>query len=138
MGSVFGLRKAPAADGGLGARAAARLARFADLVAELDSTVLPAYAVELEPDRPLRAAIERANVELRVDSRRSAVQGEIDRFLDAARRGLARGTDVKVRVEVARGLERAVAAVVLWDHLDDEARVLLAGPWADLIEEAVT
>ena len=134
---VFGLRKPQPTASALGARTTARLADFADLIAGVDSSSLPAYAVELEPDRSLRAALERANLELRVDSRRSAVQVEVDRFLDVARRGLGRRTDVKTRVEVARGLERAVASLVLWDHLDSETRMLLAGPWADLVEVAV-
>ena len=41
------------------------------------------------------------------------------------------------RVRVFQGLERAVVAVILWDHLDDETRVLLAGPWAAHVEYAV-
>lgn len=119
---------------GLETRATERLERFADLLARVDRTSLPAYAVELAPDARLRVALDRANAELQVESRRSALQAEVDRFLDIVRRGFR--TDVKLRVEIARGLERAVAAVALWDHLDRESRLVLAGPWADLAEEA--
>lgn len=120
---------------GLDGRARARLERFADLIGELDRWALTAFAVELEPDRRTAAALARANGELAVASRRLAVQAEIDRFNDIVRRGFYR-TDVKMRVEIARGLERAVAATVLWDLLDGETREVLAGPWADLVEAA--
>jgi hypothetical protein len=122
---------------GLDGRARARLERFADLIGELDRGALPAYAVSLEPDSRLAAALARANVELAVASRRMAVQAEIDRFNDIVRRSFYR-TDVKMRVEIARGLERAVAATVLWDLLDGETRDVLAGPWADIVEAAAT
>jgi hypothetical protein len=119
---------------GLESGATDRLERFADLIAGVERASLPAYAVELVPDGRLQAALDRANVELQVESRRSALRAEIDRFIDIVRRGFR--TDVKLRVEIARGLERAVAAVALWDHLDSETRLVLAGPWADLAEAA--
>jgi hypothetical protein len=40
------------------------------------------------------------------------------------------------RVERDR-LARAVAGLILWDHLDDDARASLAGPWAELVEASI-
>jgi hypothetical protein len=41
------------------------------------------------------------------------------------------------RARVFGSLERAVVALILWDRLDDETRVALTGPWADLVEASI-
>jgi len=41
------------------------------------------------------------------------------------------------RARVFGSLERAVAALILWDRLDDQTRAALAGPWGELVERSI-
>ena len=136
---------------GLDARARQRLERFAEQYDQIEAGEFHMFAGPDEPDPELRAAMDRALVELKVESRRDAVKAAVDKFVNSARHryserfgvaelfGLQMGapTTASDRVHVFESLERAVAAVILWDHLDDETRTLLAGPWAGLVEAAV-
>jgi len=136
---------------GLDARARQRLERFAREYDQIEAAEFHMFAGPDEPGPELRAAMDRALVELQVESRRGAAKDAVEKFVNSARHryserfgvaelfGLQMGapTTANDRVRVFESLERAVAAVILWDHLDDETRTLLAGPWANLVETAV-
>lgn len=136
---------------GLDARARQRLERFAAEYDQIEAAEFHMFAGPDEPDAKLRAAMDRALVELKVESRRDAARSAVQKFVDSARHryserfgvaelfGLQMGapTTASDRVHVFESLERAVAAVILWDHLDDETRTLLAGPWGPQVEAAV-
>lgn len=136
---------------GLDSRARLRLERFAEEYDQIQATEFHMFAGPDEPGVELRDAMDRALVELKVESRRDAAQAAVKKFVDSARHryserfgvaelfGLQMGapTTASDRVHVFESLERAVAAIILWDHLDDQTRTLLAGPWSDLVETAV-
>jgi hypothetical protein len=149
---VFGLRRRSEPAGAeLDARARERLERFATLFDGLEATSLQRYVGPADPDPELRAAMDAANRELEVERRRTAVKRAVDAFVDAAQQRYAEGfdpiaviglrpaaTDTSVdRARVFQSLERAIVAIVLWDHLDEPVRVTLAGPWLDLVDEAI-
>jgi hypothetical protein len=109
------------------------------------------FAGPLEPDETLRTAMDAALDQLHAERRRTAVKDAVARFVQAARHryserfgitevlglsGHASAT-AEDRVRVFSSLERAVAVVILWDQLDDETRIALAGPWSSLVEAAV-
>lgn len=136
---------------GLDARARRRLERFAAEYDQIEAAEFHMFAGPDTPDAELRAAMDRALAELGVKSRRDAARVAVEKFVSSAQHryserfgvaelfGLQMGapTTAADRVHVFESLERAVAAVILWDHLDDETRTLLAGPWAGLVEDAV-
>jgi hypothetical protein len=136
---------------GLDARARQRLDHFAEAYDQIEAGQFHMFAGPDRPDPELRAAMDRALAELTVESRRGAVKAAVGKFVASAQHryserfgvaelfGLQMGapTTAADRVHVFESLERAVAAVILWDHLDDETRTLLAGPWAGLVEAAV-
>lgn len=136
---------------GLDARARLRLERFAGEYDQVEAGQFHMFAGPAEPDAELRAAMDRALAELRVESRRGAAKAAVAKFVASAQHryserfgvaelfGLQMGapTTAADRVRVFESLERAVAAVILWDHLDDETRNLLAGPWAGLVDAAI-
>ena len=141
----------PAGIDALDGRARARLDRFATAFDSVPATEFHLFAGPAEPGDALREAMAVALRELPVAARRRAVKAAVDRFVAAAEHryaerfgfaelvGLSPGAPGTAadRVRVFQGLERAVVAVILWDHLDDETRVLLAGPWGALVEYAV-
>jgi hypothetical protein len=144
--------KAPAIGlDGLDARARQRLDRFAALFDNVSETDLIRFAGPEEPDVRLRAAMTTAQHELRTPTRRDAVKAAVDRFVHAAQQryaehfslpelfgiGAIARQSAPDRIRVFQALERAVVAVVLWDHLDDETRAVLAGPWAELVDAAM-
>jgi uncharacterized protein (DUF2235 family) len=144
--------KAPAAGiDGLEARARQRLDRFAALFDNVTETDLIRFAGPEEPDARLRSAMATAEAELRVQSRRDAVKAAVNRFVHAAQQryaehfsmpelfgmGAIARQSTPDRIRVFQALERAVVAVVLWDHLDDETRTVLAGPWAEIVDAAM-
>lgn len=144
--------KAPAVGiDGLDARARQRLDRFAALFDNVTETDLIRFAGPEEPDGRLRSAMATAQAELRVQTRRDAVKAAVDRFVHAAQQryaehfslpelfgiGAIARQSAPERTRVFQALERAVVAVVLWDHLDDESRSALAGPWGQQVEAAV-
>jgi hypothetical protein len=152
MTPMFGPRpRSDPADAELGARASERLDRFAAMFDGLEATSLHRFAGPADPDPELRAAMDAANRELDAERRRTAVKHAVDAFVDAAQQRYSEGfdpvaliglrpavTDTSVdRARVFQSLERAIAALVLWDHLDEDVRVTLAGPWLDLVDEAI-
>ena len=82
--------------------------------------------------------------------RHDAIRGAIEAFVDAA--GIAYSNHLALpqylllndavadqpddRRRFLRGLERAVAALVLWEDLDGDDRVALAGPWGPMVDAA--
>jgi len=136
---------------GLDARARQRLERFAEEYDQIEAGQFHMFAGPDKPDDELRAAMDRALAELTVESRRGAAKAAVGKFVASAQHryserfgvaelfGLQMGapTTAGDRVRVFESLERAVAAVILWDRLDDETRTLLAGPWSGLVEAAV-
>lgn len=130
-----------------------RLERFAEAFDRIDARDYSTFASVVEADG-VDAAKEHAVELVRTPERRAALRRAIDRFVDAAAQGYSRRltlTDTFLlnqslpdraedRVRFATSVERAVAALVLWDELDDADRTALLGPWAltviPLIEEA--
>jgi hypothetical protein len=136
---------------GLDARARLRLERFAREFDQVRASDFHHFAGPSTPDADLRAAMDAALDELHAESRRTATKEAVARFVQAAQHryserfgvaellGLSAGAPATAddRVRVFSSLERAVAVVILWDQLDDETRIALAGPWASLVEAAV-
>ena len=128
-----------------------RLERFAAAFEDVDPLDYEQFAGTTASDDEIelaRAVVLRA---IGSGSRRSAVQRAVGAFTDAASRGIARrwrGIDLLLgftpssirvddRVRLRESLERAVAAVVLWDELTETERAALLGPWAPIAERAV-
>ena len=136
---------------GLDGRARQRLERFAKEFDDVGAGEFHRFAGPSVPDEPLRAAMDAALHELKADSRREATKAAVGRFVQAAQHryaerfnvseliGLSAGAPATAddRVRVFSSLERAVAAVILWDRLDDETRAALGGPWSSLVEAAI-
>jgi hypothetical protein len=136
---------------GLDARSRIRLERFAREFDEIGAAEFHHFAGPATPDEELRAAMDAALAELDVPSRRDAARAATNRFVQAAQHryaerfgvaelmGMSAGAPATAedRVRVFASLERAVAAVILWDHLDDETRIALGGPWSSLVEAAI-
>lgn len=136
---------------GLDARARRRLERFAREFDQVTASEFHHFAGPATPDDELRAAMDTALAELDAPSRRTAAKAAVARFVQAAQHryserfgvaellGLSAGAPATAddRVRVFAALERAVAVVILWDQLDDDTRVALAGPWSSLVEAAV-
>jgi hypothetical protein len=95
--------------------------------------------------------MHQAVIETGTGRRHDAIKVAIDRFCDAAMRryserlsapellGLRQvaPSNPADRVRVLQSLERAVAALILWDRLDDQTRAALAGPWGELVERSI-
>jgi len=151
-GAVFGLGRRSRSDGAeLDARARARLDRFAALFDTIEATSFQRFVGPEQPDAELREAMTTADRELGVERRREAVKRAVEAFVDAAQqryteafepmailglRPVVNDTSID-RARVFQSLERAIAALVLWDHLDEDVRVTLAGPWLDLVDRTV-
>jgi hypothetical protein len=135
----------------LGRTERGRLDRFADRFDELSPAEYSLFAGPIAPDAHLEAAIGVARGEVGTGLRHNAIKAAVDRFRETALRRYAERWSVGEllglrqiapasaadRVRVLRSLERAVAALILWDRLDDGTRVALAGPWADLVEASL-
>jgi len=148
---VFGRKRSAAAVAdGLDARARRRLERFAAEFDTVDAEDLILFAGPAQPDAQLREAMDSALRELHAPSRREAAKVAVETFVTAAQRrysekfnvaelflGAKRASTAEDRVRVFRALERAVAAVILWEDLDDDTRTALAGPWSELVDAAV-
>jgi hypothetical protein len=128
-----------------------RLDRFADRFDELTPDSYSLFAGPMTPDAHLEVAMATALREVGTGLRHDAIKAAVDRFRDLSLRRYAERWSVPEllglrqvapssgadRVRVVRSLERAVAALILWDRLDDETRVALAGPWAELVEASI-
>jgi hypothetical protein len=128
-----------------------RLDRFANQFDDIASGDFALYAGPARPDSQLEHAMRTVLTELGTGRRHDAIKAAIDRFRDAAmRRYSERFSALELlglrqveasgpadRVRVLQSLERAVAALILWDRLDDQTRAALAGPWAELVERSV-
>jgi hypothetical protein len=143
-------RQAPATDG-LDARARRRLDRFADGFERVNAHDYVRYAtVPPDPDATARAEADVVRL-IGTGRRHDAIRAAIEAFVEAA--GIAYSNHLALpqylllndavadqpddRRRFLRALERAVAAIVLWDELTDDDRDLLAGPWLDLVDRAV-
>jgi hypothetical protein len=125
-----------------------RLDRFADRFDQIGPNDYSLYAGPSKPDASLSAAMHIALAELGAGRRREAIKATVDRFRDAAilryneRWGVSSlyaasqtaPSTAADRAGFLGSLERAVAALILWDRLDDETRAAMAGPWAELVE----
>jgi hypothetical protein len=136
---------------GLDAQARARLDRFATAFDRVNAHDYVQYATE--PFDPRATAAAEADVVRLIGSgrRHDAIRGAIEAFVEAA--GIAYSNHLALpqylllndavadqpddRRRFLRTLERAVAAIVLWDELSDVDRDLLSGPWAAQIDHAV-
>jgi len=147
---VFGRKAATPAIDGLDSAARRRLERFAWQFDDIDSGDFVLYAGPLEPDPSLQRAMDVAQELLASPKLHAAAKEAVNRFVLSAQQryserfdiyglivGTRRTASATDRVRVYRSLERAVAALVLWDRLDDQTRSLLAGPWLPVIDAAI-
>jgi hypothetical protein len=84
-------------------------------------------------------------------SRRAAIKQAVRAFTEAADLNIARrfrAVDLlfgsrsfpsrpEDRTRLLASIERAVAAVILWDQLTDDERASLAGPWSVVVDRAL-
>lgn len=136
---------------GLDAHTRRRLDRFADGFERVNAHDYIRYAtVPPDPDATARAESDAVRL-IGTGRRHDAIRGAIEAFVEAA--GIAYSNHLALpqylflndavadqpddRRRFLRNLERAVAAVVLWDALADPDRDLLGGPWLDLVDQAV-
>lgn len=128
----------------------ARLERFAVAFDRLDAREFVQFAGE-EPDpTTLHRALEVARAAAGHGPRRQAIEAAIASARDAAARAYSRRMNLADtfllyqtvpdtaadRARFLASLERVIAALVLWDELDEETIVTLVGPWAALAEAA--
>lgn len=143
-------RRSVDATGALPAHVRARLERFALAFDRLDAREYVQFAGD-EPDPAvLHVALETARAAAGGGARRRAIEAAIASARDAAARAYSRRMNladtfllyqtvpdtVADRARFLASLERVIAALVLWDELDEETIVTLVGPWAVLAEEA--
>jgi hypothetical protein len=128
-----------------------RLDRFAEQFDDIASGDFAMFEGPVRPDSQLVDAMHTVLAELGTGRRHDAIKAAIDRFRDAAMRryserfsapellGLRQvaASNPEDRVRVLQSLERAVAALILWDRLDDQTRAALAGPWGELVERSI-
>jgi hypothetical protein len=128
-----------------------RLDRFAVRFDAIGASEYSLFVGPSRPDAKLEAAMQVALGELGSGRRHDAIKAAVDRFREAALQKYADRWGLPAlyaaaqiapstaadRAQLFGSLERAVAALILWDRLDDETRVALAGPWAELVEGSI-
>jgi hypothetical protein len=147
-GSVFG--KVARVGDRLDPQARRRLDRFAGAFDRIDAHDYIQFAIV--PGSTLSMAQAEADVLrlLGTGPRRDATRSVISTFIDAA--GMAYASHLALpqylllndavadrpddRQRFLKALERAIAALVLWDDLTEDDRDVLAGPWGNLVEQA--
>ena len=143
--------RASAGDGdALPPSARARLERFAVAFDRLDAREFVQFAGEETDPATLHRALEVARAAAGHGRRRAAIEAAIGSARDAAARAYSRRMNLADtfllyqtvpdtaddRARFLASLERVIAALVLWDELDEETIVTLVGPWAALAEGA--
>ena len=134
---------------GLDRNASRRLDRFAEAFERVDAHAYIQFAGE-PPDSKATARAEANVLELiGTGKRRDWIRRPVEAFVESASRAYSNHLAVPLLLNDAvadrpedrrrflRNLERAVAALLLWDELDDDDRDTLTGPWAALIDRAV-
>jgi hypothetical protein len=135
----------------LDATARRRLDRFASAFERINAHDYIQFAVEpSDPDVTKRAEAQILRL-IGTGTRREAIRSAIESFIEAA--GIAYSNHLSLpqylllndgvvdqpedRRRFLRTLERAVAALILWDQLSESEQVTLAGPWGTLVDQAV-
>ena len=128
-----------------------RLERFAAEFERLDASAYSTFASQSEGDADVRHAMAAADAVIGTGPRRAAVREAVESFRDWAARAYSSRlvqTDTVLlfqslvdrpddRVRFAASLERVVVALILWDELQADDRLVLLGPWQVMVERAV-
>jgi hypothetical protein len=134
----------------LEAGARGRLERFATVFDRLDASRYITLAEAPDDDVADNAKAHALAIVAR-GARRDALRAAVRAFTDAAAlaySGRMSLTDTLLlyqslpdraedRIRFLASVERAVVAVALWDELDEEDRLVLVGPWAELVHGSV-
>jgi hypothetical protein len=134
----------------LEAGARGRLERFATVFDRLDASRYITLAEAPDDDAADNAKAHALAIVAR-GARRDALRAAVRAFTDAAAlaySGRMSLTDTLLlyqslpdraedRIRFLASVERVVVAVALWDELDEEDRLVLVGPWAELVHGSV-
>ena len=129
-----------------------RLERFAAEFERLDASAYSTFASQSEGDADVRHTMAAADAVIGTGPRRAAVREAVESFRDWAARAYSSRlvqTDTVLlfqslvdrpddRVRFAASLERVVVALILWDELQADDRLVLLGPWQVMVERAVS
>ena len=136
---------------GLSSTERQRLERFAAEFEDVDPADYEQFAGTASSPEDVSAAEEAANRMIGSGSRRTAIKQAVRAFTDAADLQVARrfrAVDLlfgsrafpsrpEDRTRLLASIERAVAAVIVWDELTDEERAALVGPWSMVVDRAL-
>ena len=128
-----------------------RLERFAAEFEDVDPTEYELFAGTTSSAEDVGAAQDAANRMIGPSARRAAIKQAVRAFTEAADLNISRrfrATDLlfgsrsfpsrpEDRTRLLASIERAVAAVILWDELTDDERSALVGPWSMVVERAL-
>ena len=136
---------------GLSSTERRRLERFAAEFEDVDPADYEQFAGTASSPEEVGAAQDAVNRMIGSGSRRAAIKRAVSAFTAAADLNVSRrfrAVDLlfgsrsfpsrpEDRTRLLASIERAVAAVVLWDDLSDEERAALVGPWSMVVERAL-
>lgn len=136
---------------GLSSTERQRLERFAAEFEDVDPADYELFAGTTSSPDDIDAAQEAANRMIGSGSRRVAIKQAVRAFTAAADLSIARrfrAVDLlfgsrsfpsrpEDRTRLLASIERAVAAVILWDELTDDERASLVGPWSVVVDRAL-
>jgi hypothetical protein len=128
-----------------------RLEAFAAAFEDVDPLGYERFAGSTADDDEVESARSSALAAIATDARRKAVERAVRSFRAASEEALSRrlpapqmlfagfgqAPRAEDRVRFQQTLERAVVATIVWDELTDEERDVLAGPWAQLLQQAL-
>ena len=136
---------------GLSSIERARLERFATEFEDIDPADYELFAGTASAPEDVAAAQDAANRMIGSGSRRAAIKRAVKAFTAAADLNISRrfrAVDLlfgsrsfpsrpEDRTRLLASIERAVAAVILWDELSDDERAALVGPWSMVVDRAL-
>lgn len=136
---------------GLSSTERQRLERFAAAFEDVDPADYELFAGTTSSPDDVGAAQDAANRMIGLGSRRAAIKRAVRAFTAAADVNISRrfrAADLlfgsrsfpsrpEDRTRLLASIERAVAAVILWDELTDAERSTLVGPWAVVVDRAL-
>ena len=136
---------------GLSSRERQRLERFAAEFEDIDPADYEQFAGTASSPDDVSAAQDAVNRVIGSGSRRAAIKHAVQAFTEAADLQVSRrfrAVDLlfgsrsfpsrpEDRTRLLASIERAVAAVIVWDELTDDERAALVGPWAQVVGRAL-
>jgi hypothetical protein len=136
---------------GLSSSERGRLERFAAEFEDVDPADYELFAGTTSSPEDVEAAQDAVNRLIGSGSRRAATKEAVRIFAAAADGAIGRRfravellfgsrsfpSRPEDRARLLGSIERAVAAVILWDELTDDERATLAGPWSVVVDRAL-